>query len=276
MRIGMSDANGATPDTNSGGGRPGGGASTADNDAAGSGAVPGIVQEPVVEIVNRVRIVVVEVEAIADEQSGRVGKLRMRREAGVGMPHDDARPGLSCAKERPGVDDVGLAKAPFEVTGGAGMIATRRGRADRGPRVHVCDVVFEEGLGVNDLGLLSKAIHRVPCRSWCQSAARLRRHELELASFGRHRLDAANLRAAAVWPRVRRHEPAIPGARRRPSAQSPRTSDCDSAGGGPSSARAGSAPCFPGSIRGFGLRHTILLAQGRSDAFNSDMQIEES
>ena len=153
-----------------------------------------IVQEPVIQIVNRVRIVVVEVEALADQQTSGFGKVRVRREAGVWMANDDARAGLATAEERPGVDDVGLLEAPLEIVGRLGMVATA---AQGQPLVNVRDIVLEEGFGVDDFGLRAEAIHRVPRGAGRQSLPPRWRHELELAFRDGHQLDLPPYEACA-------------------------------------------------------------------------------
>ena len=61
----------------------------------------------------RIRIVI-EVEALSDEQARRFGELRVERVAGVRMPDLHAGAGRPCAEQPPCLQDVYLAKTPFE------------------------------------------------------------------------------------------------------------------------------------------------------------------
>ena len=111
----------------------------ADNHAPGARAVAGIVQELVVQIVDRIGVVIVKVKPFGHEQPFGICKIGVRREAGVRMPYRDARAWLATVEERPRVDDVRVLKTPLEVTGGGRIIASAR-CAGRRRLLHICNV----------------------------------------------------------------------------------------------------------------------------------------
>ena len=74
------------------------------------------------------------------------------------MPYRDARAWLATVEERPRVDDVRVLKTPLEVTGGGRIIASAR-CAGRRRLLHICNVMLEQRLRVDDLGLRAQPVH---------------------------------------------------------------------------------------------------------------------
>ena len=86
----------------------------------------------------RIRIVIVEVVAGADEQARRFGELGVERVARIGMADLYAGAGGLCAEQTPRLQNVGLAKTPLEVGVGCRIVRA----IARLPPCGLCGVAF--------------------------------------------------------------------------------------------------------------------------------------
>ena len=176
----MSDANGAAPDTNAGGGSPGAGPRLLTITLPVPVPWPGLSRNSSSR--SSIGLGSSSSKSNPSATSSRSGSARSG--CGVkpvsGCPIVMPAPGCPLAKSAPGVYDVGILKTPLEVTGSGRIIASAR-RAGYRRLLHVCNVVLEQRFRVDDLGLRPQPIHRIPRGAGRDSLRAPGRYELELA-----------------------------------------------------------------------------------------------
>ena len=173
--------------------------------------MPWIVEEVVGEIVDGIRIIVVVVVPLADEQPRGLSQLGMQCVAGVGMSDLHAGAGQAGAKEPPRLEDVRLDEAPFVVGVGRGIVAAAAAagcpaRTDRHVLGHE---IPEHRCGIGDLRLIAEGIRQVPRTRNAHAAGR--RHDLHFSVVVHHGLDLPSVEPDAARER--------PGQRRRVAAR---------------------------------------------------------